>query len=196
MRRVQLFLVIFLLLGSQAYSEAPIQKQLALAKCMSAQDVFEGHGLRAEKAYEIWKSNPEGVTILDVRTPEEYVYVGHAPEAINVPWALWSGKWDPQKNQVALTENEDFVSEVKNRFKSNQMILVMCCSGPRASKAVDRLIGQGFKNVYNVTDGFEGEMSDDEESYLKGKKVKNGWKNCGAPWNYEVKGALMSLNTK
>jgi rhodanese-related sulfurtransferase len=189
MRRVQLFLVIFLLLGSQAYSEAPIPKQLDLAKCMSAQDVFEGHYVRAQEAYEIWQSNPEGVTILDVRTPEEYVYVGHAPGAINVPWffAEWQ-KWDQRTNQVALTENQNFVSEVKNRLKSNQMILVMCCNGLRGSKAVDRLIGEGFKNIYNVTDGFEGDKSNDEE--------KNGWKDSGAPWTYKVQAELMSISKK
>ena len=75
-------------------------EHMNLDECVSAQEVYEVHSVRAEEAYEIWKSNPKGMTILDVRTPEEYIWVGHAPEAINVPWALWNGKWDKQRPSV------------------------------------------------------------------------------------------------
>ena len=29
-------------------------------------------------------------------------------------------------------------------------------------------------------------MVDDPKSKHHGKRMKNGWKNCGAPWTYEV----------
>ena len=35
-----------------------------------------GHSVTAEEAYRMWKNPPEQVHILDVRTPEEYVFVG------------------------------------------------------------------------------------------------------------------------
>ena len=39
----------------------------------------------------------------------------------------------------------------------------------------------GYKNVYNIIDGFEGGKS---------KKTKhrtvNGWKNAGNPWGYKL----------
>ncbi len=39
-------------------------------------------------AYEMWKADPENVTIIDVRTPEEFAFVGHAEMAWNVPFCL------------------------------------------------------------------------------------------------------------
>ena len=41
----------------------------------------------AKEAYDMWQADP-GLKILDVRTPEEYVFVGHAPMATNIPFAL------------------------------------------------------------------------------------------------------------
>ncbi len=35
-----------------------------------------GKYMTAQESYEAWRTNPKDVTILDVRTPEEYVYVG------------------------------------------------------------------------------------------------------------------------
>ena len=35
----------------------------------------------AKEAYDMWQADPEGVKILDVRTPEEWVFTGHAPMA-------------------------------------------------------------------------------------------------------------------
>jgi hypothetical protein len=40
--------------------------------------------ITAREAYEMWKADPEHVKILDVRTFEEYVLIGHAEMAINV----------------------------------------------------------------------------------------------------------------
>ena len=31
----------------------------------------------AAKAYEMWKAAPDKVKVIDVRTPEEYAFVGH-----------------------------------------------------------------------------------------------------------------------
>ena len=47
-----------------------------------------GFYVTAQEAYEMWKSNPGQVNILDVRTPEEYIFVGHAEMARNIPSSL------------------------------------------------------------------------------------------------------------
>lgn len=200
MKRVPVFLVIFLTLASTVYCEAPasrdVQKSTSLGECASAQEVYEGNHLTAVEACEVWKANPRGVNILDVRTPEEYVYVGHAPAAINIPWSLWTGKWDPEKKDFALSENPHFVSQVKERFKTADLILVMCRAGERSTQAVDRLRREGFWNAYSVMDGFEGVKSDDEESYSRGKRIRNGWKNGGGPWTYDIEISTMAAATK
>ena len=42
----------------------------------------------ALEAYEMWKANPDKVKILDGRTQEEYVFVGHAEMAHHIPSKL------------------------------------------------------------------------------------------------------------
>ena len=37
--------------------------------------------LTAKEAFEKWEAAPENVFVLDVRTPEEYIFVGHAEMA-------------------------------------------------------------------------------------------------------------------
>ena len=44
----------------------------------------------ASQAYEKWEAEPAKVKILDVRTPEEFLFVGHAPMAWNIPRVLSS----------------------------------------------------------------------------------------------------------
>jgi len=44
-----------------------------------------GKYVTAVEAYELWKKDPGKVNIVDVRTPEEYVFLGHPAMAANVP---------------------------------------------------------------------------------------------------------------
>ena len=39
----------------------------------------------SREAYEMWKADPDRVKIIDVRTPEEFIYVGHGAMAWNIP---------------------------------------------------------------------------------------------------------------
>ena len=41
--------------------------------------------LTAKEAFSKWHAASDKVVILDVRTPEEYIFVGHAPMARNIP---------------------------------------------------------------------------------------------------------------
>ncbi len=72
-------------------------------------------------------------------------------------------------------------------------ILVMCRSGGRSAAAVNLLAKAGYKHVYNVTDGMEGDEVADSGSAFLGKRMRNGWKNSGLPWTYEVMPEKMLL---
>lgn len=122
---------------------------------------------------------------LDVRTPEEYDLVGHTPFAVNIPVKLWTGNWQPETQSFALADNSNFVERVKKRFKPDDRILVFCRSGGRSAVAVNQLAAAGFTDVWNIVDGFEGDMVMDPESSYQGKRMKNGWKNTGLPWGYK-----------
>ena len=145
-----------------------------------------GKYVTASEAYAMWKADPDKVKILDCRTPQEYVYVGHAPMAYNIPSKLWTGKWNEEKKEFSLEENPDFETTAKKVFKTDDPILVMCRSGHRSAESVNRLAKAGFTNVYNIVDGFEGDKIKDEESYYNGKRMKNGWRNSDAPWTYDL----------
>ena len=145
-----------------------------------------GHYVTAEEAYEMWKNEPKKVHILDVRTPEEYVFVGHAEMARNIPLLFVKHEWNPETRQFVVEPNPDFIAEAKRQFKSTDTILVMCRSGDRSAMAVNALAKAGFVKVYNIIDGMEGDVVDDPKNKHHGKRMKNGWKNCGAPWTYEV----------
>ncbi len=145
-----------------------------------------GKYVTAHEAFEMWHAKPKEMNILDVRTPEEYVYIGHAPMARNIPLKVWSGKWNPEKKRFDLSENSDFVAQVKKHYAPTDTLLIICRSGDRAAEAVNALAKAGFANAYSVVDSFEGDPVTEEDSYHKGKRVKNGWKNSRAPWTYEL----------
>ncbi|MES9980053.1 MAG: rhodanese-like domain-containing protein, partial [Candidatus Thiodiazotropha sp. 6PLUC5] len=63
-------------------------------------------------------------------------------------------------------------------------IIVLCRSGSRSAKAANLLAKSGYKNVFSVVDGFEGDKAKSCE--LKGQRVVNGWKNSGLPWSYKL----------
>jgi rhodanese-related sulfurtransferase len=149
--------------------------------------------LTAREAYDKWKADPARVQIVDVRTPEEFVFVGHAEAAWNVPLMLQTYAWDASGRNLAMTPNPDFLARMKVLFKPSDTLLVMCRSGGRSARAVDLLAGAGFKQVYSVVDGMEGDPVDDPASPDAGKRVKNGWKNSGLPWTYDLDPGKMGL---
>lgn len=127
---------------------------IAHCETLASRDVQKFTSLGDSRSAEMRQANQKGVNILDVRTPEEYVYVGHAPSAIKIPWSLRSGKWDDGKKDFVLVENPSFVNQVKERFKTDDMILVTCRSGELSIKACETLRHEGFWNAYSVMDGF------------------------------------------
>jgi rhodanese-related sulfurtransferase len=144
----------------------------------------------AKEAYAMWQADKK-VIILDVRTPEEYVFVGHAPMAVNVPIQHWAGKWNAEKKQFPLAENADFAAQVKKIAKEDDTLLVMCRSGHRSAAAIKKLVEAGFKKAYNIVDGFEGDVVKDKASPNVGKRMVDGWKMAGAPWGYELDETLV-----
>jgi rhodanese-related sulfurtransferase len=139
----------------------------------------------AREAYEMWRLDPQGVKILDVRTPEEYIFVGHPAMAKNIPLLFVKYTWNAEKNQPEVEPNPGFAPAVMEAFDTGDTVLVICRSGGRSALAVNGLVKAGFTNVYNVVDGFEGDKVDDPGSAYHGKRMKNGWKNSGAPWTYD-----------
>jgi rhodanese-related sulfurtransferase len=141
--------------------------------------------LTAGQAYRKWKADPQKIKLLDVRTPEESLFVGYAPMAWRVPVARQTYEWDAAKQQYPMQLLPDFVERVATVAGPEDTIFVMCRSGGRSAIAVNLLAQAGYRHVYNILDGMEGDTVDDETSVFHGQRLKNGWKNSGAPWTYK-----------
>ena len=138
----------------------------------------------AQEAYEMWRAAPDSVKVIDVRVPEEYAFVGHPEMAWNIPVAFVTYHRKDGKFEYAVEVNPHFVTDVKKVAQPTDTLLVTCRSGGRSAIACNILAAAGFTNVYNITDGMEGDKVTDKESVFLGKRMKNGWKNS-APWVYE-----------
>jgi rhodanese-related sulfurtransferase len=147
----------------------------------------------AMEAYEKWQAAPAKVTILDVRTPEEFLFVGHADMAWNIPVAAQLYQWDADRKEFPMRPLPDFVARVRKVAGPDDTLLVMCRSGGRSAMAVNQLAAAGFRHVYNITDGMEGDPVTDPGSVFRGQRLVNGWKNSGLPWTYAVDPARMLL---
>ncbi|MCX6924949.1 MAG: rhodanese-like domain-containing protein [Verrucomicrobia bacterium] len=147
----------------------------------------------AKEAYEKWKAEPDKVKIIDVRTPEEYLFVGHPTMAWKIPVAGQDYEWDAEKKKFPMKPLMDFVSRVQTIAKPDDTLMAMCRSGGRSAIAVNFLAKAGFKNVYNVIDGMEGDANADSDSVAKGQPLKDGWKNSGCPWTKKLTPERMVL---
>lgn len=120
--------------------------------------------------------------------------MGLAPMAVNIPSRFMTSRWDAEKKDYAMKVNANkFVQQVKKLYKPTDTILVMCRSGHRSAASVEKLAKAGFKMVYNIHDGFEGDKVKDKNDPNVGKRAKNGWKNFGLPWTYDLNPDLIYL---
>ena len=163
-------------------AQVPAEKQTVL-----------GLYVTAKEAYQRWEAAPDKVKIIDVRTPEEVFWVGHPPMAWKIPVVAVTYEWDADKKQFPMRPLPDFVTRVQKVATPDDTLMVMCRSGGRGAMAVNLLAKAGYKNVYNVIDGMEGDSVDDPESVFQGQRLVNGWKNSGLPWTYKIDPALLVL---
>jgi len=124
--------------------------------------------LKPKEAYEFLKTRPDAL-LIDVRSEIEFLFVGHPVGALHVSWND-GPDWDI---------NPHFVGEVKKfaGHVSERPVVLICRSGNRSAVAGDALIQAGFKNVYNIEHGFEGDL--DEKHH---RNSANGWRADGLPW--------------
>ena len=134
-RKMAVLLVTCLLLAGASYSFSHAGSEPENPK----KGTTLGKHVTAAEAYEMWRSKPEQIEILDVRTPEEYVFVGHAPMAANIPFKVWRELRTEEKKAFDLSENPDFVALVTKYYNPTDTIVIMCRSGDRAAKAVNAL---------------------------------------------------------
>lgn len=125
---------------------------------------------------------------VDVRDPIEVNFTGMPSVAdLNIPFKFAdNAKFHLKKKQFDMVTNKSFVKDVDKAIADkgltkNDVIIVMCRSGPRSAKAANALSKAGYTNVYNLIEGFEGDAIKVGEA--KGQRTINGWKNAGLAWD-------------
>ena len=166
--------------GSQTGKQASTAEDLQLPK---KKQTTLGLYVSAAQAYEMWKSTPDKVKVIDVRTPEEYAFVGHPEMAWNIPLAFVTYQRKEGKTKYEVKWNPNFVTEVKSIAEPADVLLITCRSGGRSAMAAKKLAAAGFTKAYSIFDGVEGDKVEDPGSVFVGKRMRNGWKNS-APWVY------------
>ncbi|MDP1980253.1 rhodanese-like domain-containing protein [Undibacterium sp.] len=116
-----------------------------------------------------WALLQQGLAVIvDVRTNEERKFVGHLPESLHVAWATGT----------ALTRNPRFVKELEGKLKDNQaVVLLLCRSGKRSALAAEAASKAGLPNVFNIEQGFEGDLDEAQQRGHSG-----GWRFHKLPW--------------
>lgn len=105
--------------------------------------------------------------LVDVRAAEERKFVGHVPNTLHVAWQVGP----------ALIKNPRFIRELESKLPKDAVILLLCRSGKRSAAAAAAATTAGFKNVFNVHEGFEGDLDDKQQRGASG-----GWRQRGLPW--------------
>ena len=78
---------------------------------------------------------------------------------------------------TSLTRNPRFARELEAKTGKDRVVLLLCRSGNRSALAAEAATKAGLKQVFNVLEGFEGDL---DEQQRRGNK--NGWRLHGLPW--------------
>lgn len=105
--------------------------------------------------------------LIDVRTAEERKFVGHVPNTLHIAW----------QTGPALIKNPRFLRELENKLPKDAVILFLCRSGKRSVAAATTATSAGFIRVFNVREGFEGDLDERQQ-----RGAVSGWRQRGLPW--------------
>lgn len=151
----------------------------------------QGKYLTAKDAYTIIKNEGKNILFVDVRTRAEVEFVGMTNMIdANIPYMVQDiDSWNEKKKKFNMEANSNFALVFDDMIKAKGLkkdskVIVMCRSGSRSAKAAKLLNGLGYKNVYSIIDGFEGDKA--KSGTDKGHRSVNGWKNSNLPWSYKL----------
>jgi len=131
--------------------------------------------LTPTEAHSLVEKDPRAV-LIDVRSNMEFLFIGHPLGAINIAWI----------DEPEWKINEHFASDVRKLLLGglshlqnigSAPVVLICRSGKRSLEAGELLIKEGFTDVYNVLEGFEGELDDKHQ-----RSTTAGWRFDGLPW--------------
>jgi rhodanese-related sulfurtransferase len=116
--------------------------------------------------------------LVDVRSAAEWTFVG-VPDLRSIGRAAILVEW---QTFPGMNRNPDFVAQISDRLREagaadDAPLFFLCRSGARSQTAASAMTAAGFKQCFNVTGGFEGDL---DASKHRGRA--GGWKFHQLPW--------------
>jgi rhodanese-related sulfurtransferase len=108
-----------------------------------------------------------GAKLVDVRTKPELLYVGRIPGSIAIEWQTYPGN----------RPNPEFLGELAAVVGKDEPVMFICRSGARSHGAAEAASQAGWRQSYNVLEGFEGDKDGEQHRNSVG-----GWRKAGLPW--------------
>ena len=108
-----------------------------------------------------------GAKIVDVRTQPELAYVGRIPGSLGVEWQTYPGN----------KPNPEFIGELAASAGKDETLMFICRSGARSHSAAEAAARAGWKQSYNILEGFEGDKDSEQH-----RNTVGGWRKAGLPW--------------
>ncbi len=127
---------------------------------------YEGSLLPAE-AHAILL-NQTGAKLVDVRSRAELDFVGRVPGSVEIEWKSYPG----------MRPNPQFVDQLKQQVPADAVVMFLCRSGGRSHETAAAAAQAGYRDAYNVLEGFEGDR--DAGGH---RNTTGGWRARGLPWS-------------
>lgn len=108
-----------------------------------------------------------GARLVDVRTRAELDFVGRVPGGAFIEWNSY-----PEGRL-----NAGFLSQLAETVEKDTPVMFLCRSGNRSHHAAIAATQAGWRECYNVLEGFEGDK--DAEHH---RNSVGGWRKAGLPW--------------
>src|ERR1700741_3553046 len=121
----------------------------------------------AVTAAEAHKLMQAGAKLVDVRTKPYLLYVGKVPGSVAIEWQTYPGN----------RENPEFLAELAAAVPKDTPVMFLCRSGARSHAAAEAATRAGWREAYNVLEGFEG-----DKDAAQHRNSVGGWRKAGLPW--------------
>lgn len=135
----------------------------------------EPRTLTPKQAWQLIQDDPRAM-LVDVRSNMEFLFVGHPKGAVHIPW-IDEPDWEVNPNFVRQVRELMLGGIICDSDEGCAPVILICRSGKRSLEAGRKLIENGFSNVFNIAEGFEGEL--DEEHH---RSTLGGWRFEKLPW--------------
>ena len=142
----------------------PVAIKQAASERAKKQGLPYAGALTPAEAYELMQG---GAKLVDVRTRPELHYVGRVPGSIALEWQTWPGN----------KPNPEFLAELEAVTSKDEPLMFLCRSGARSHSAAEAALRAGWRETYNVLEGFEGDK--DAQGH---RNTVGGWRRAGLPW--------------